>query len=131
MLLDTSGLFSLWDGNDPFHAVAVRLYRDAGRRVTHDYVLAELIALAQVRGLPRRDVLEHVSRLLDDPVVEVHWLGEGAYRTALAFLRDRLDKTYSLCDAASFLLVRKLGITEVLTTDRDFDQEGLVRLLKR
>ena len=40
------------------------------------------------------------------------------------------DKTYSLCDAVSFLLMRERGITEALTTDRHFEQEGFVRLLQ-
>jgi predicted nucleic acid-binding protein len=36
-----------------------------------------------------------------------------------------------LGDAVSFLLMRKLGINEALTTDLHFEQEGFVRLLKR
>lgn len=39
--------------------------------------------------------------------------------------------TYSLCDAASFALMRRLGINEALTTDRHFEQEGFVRLVTR
>ncbi len=41
-----------------------------------------------------------------------------------------MDKTYSLCDAVSFVLMRLEGITEALTTDHHFEQEGFVRLLK-
>lgn len=48
----------------------------------------------------------------------------------MRFLQGRLDKSYSLCDAVSFLLMREGAITEALTTDRHFDQEGFVRLLK-
>ena len=131
MLLDTSGLLSLSDKTDTFHGESARLYQDARRRVTHDYVLAEFIPLAQVRGVPRRGVLDYVSDLLHDASVEIYWLDEQAYRSALTFLWIIPDKSYSLCDAASFLLMRKLGITEALTTDRHFEQEGLVRLLKR
>lgn len=52
------------------------------------------------------------------------------HTTAFALLQDRLDKTYSLCDAVSFVLMNERGITEALTTDRHFEQEGFVRLLK-
>ncbi|WP_289501249.1 hypothetical protein [Gloeocapsopsis sp. IPPAS B-1203] len=42
----------------------------------------------------------------------------------------RQDKTYSLSDAVSFVLMRQHGITEALTIDRHFEQEGFVRLLQ-
>lgn len=42
----------------------------------------------------------------------------------------RLDKSYSLCDAISFLVMRQRGLSEALTTDHHFEQEGFVRLLK-
>jgi predicted nucleic acid-binding protein len=41
----------------------------------------------------------------------------------------RLDKDYSLCDAVSFLLMRARGLTDALTTDKHFEQEGFRRLL--
>lgn len=40
-----------------------------------------------------------------------------------------MDKNYSLCDAVSFILMRERGFTDALTTDKHFEQEGLVRLL--
>jgi predicted nucleic acid-binding protein len=48
---------------------------------------------------------------------------------AMTLLEERPDKTYSLCDAVSFLLMRQRGITDALTTDRHFEREGFVRLL--
>jgi len=44
-------------------------------------------------------------------------------------LRARPDKNYSLCDAMSFLAMGQHGITEALTTDHHFEQEGFKRLL--
>ena len=67
---------------------------------------------------------------MDNPEIEMAWVDEGQHRSALRLLQERLDKTYSLCDAVSFLLMRERGITEALTTDRHFEQEGFVRLLK-
>ncbi|WP_455390418.1 hypothetical protein [Oscillatoria salina] len=51
------------------------------------------------------------------------------HREAIALLMARQDKTYFLCDAVSFVLMQKRGITEALTTDRHFEQEGFRRLL--
>ena len=131
MFLDTSGLLSLRDRRDRSHEKAETLYRDASRPVTHSLILAEFIPLAQARGMPRREALTYVSDLIGNEDVAVHWLDERAFGAALSLLRRRPDKTYSLCDAASFLLMRRLGVTEALTTDRHFEQEGFVRLLKR
>jgi predicted nucleic acid-binding protein len=54
----------------------------------------------------------------------------GLHRQAVQLLVDRDDKTYSLCDAVSFIVMRDFGITDALTTDRHFKQEGFVRLLR-
>ena len=67
---------------------------------------------------------------MDNSDIELIWIDETLHRAALSFLQARLDKSYSLCDAVSFLLMRKQGITEALTTDHHFEQEGFVRLLK-
>lgn len=48
---------------------------------------------------------------------------------ALALLLARPGKTYSLCDAVSFVLRRRRNLSEALTTDRHFEQEGFRRLL--
>ena len=74
-------------------------------------------------------MLEFSDQLLTDGEVEMIWVDEGLHRQALDLLFARSDKTYSLCDAVSFVLMRERGETEALTTDRHFEQEGLVRLL--
>jgi predicted nucleic acid-binding protein len=44
-------------------------------------------------------------------------------------LRIRLGKTWSLCDAVSFVLMQPGRILEALTTDH-CEQAGFIRLLK-
>ncbi|MBI3823871.1 MAG: type II toxin-antitoxin system VapC family toxin [Planctomycetes bacterium] len=129
MLLDTSGLLCLHHKPEPFHVLACSLYDAATIRLTHSYVLAEFVALAHARGVPRRDALTFCAGLIDAPKVEVVWVDESLHREALALLLARLDKTYSLCDAVSFILMRRHGLTDALTTDRHFEQEGFRRLL--
>lgn len=131
MLLDTSGLLCYLHQDEPQHLEAVRLLNGSNLRLlTHSYVLAELIALALVRRFPRSAVLIYVIDLLDSPDIEVIWVDEQLHREAMRLLVDRADKTYSLCDAVSFVLMRQRGVTEALTTDRHFEQEGFVRLLQ-
>lgn len=130
MLLDTSGLMCLIDQRDSRHQDALEYYNAAPVRLIHNYVLAEFVALAQVRGVPRGLALGFVTVLLDDTEVEVVWIDEQLHRSALALLQERLDKTWSLCDAASFLLMQQRDQTEALTTDHHFEQAGFVKLLK-
>ncbi len=129
MWLDTSGLLCLLHRAERLHETAVAAYRDAPLHLTSNYVLAEFVALAQVRGLPRPASLAFVSDLAASPAIETVWVSEPLHREALALLHARLDKTYSLCDAVSFVVMRRHGLTEALTTDRHFEQEGFRRLL--
>jgi len=130
MLLDTSGLYSYFDEDDSFHARAVEYFDASDSMLVNDYVLSEFIPLCQVRGLNRRKTLAFVEEILASPFIEKVWTTEDHYTQALRLLKERRDKTYSLCDAVSFILMRERGITEALTTDKHFEQEGFIRLLK-
>jgi uncharacterized protein len=130
MLLDTSGLLCLHYKTEPFHSQAVAGYKTAIGRLTHSYVIAEYVALANARRLPRASALEFVVDLLDNPAIETVWVDEALHRAAIDLLTVRQDKTYSLCDAVSFVLMAQRGMVEALTTDRHFEQEGFVRLLR-
>ncbi len=130
MLLDTSGLLCYLHRDELQHDRAVQLIHDSGvRLLTHSHVLAELVALALVRRFPRQQVLAFVVDLVDNPNIETMWVDEQLHRKAMELLVEREDKTYSLCDAVSFVLMRQRGVTDALTTDRHFEQEGFIRLL--
>ncbi len=64
------------------------------------------------------------------PRLELAWIDSKQHQEAMNLLDRRLDKTYSLCDAVSFVLMRERQISEALTTDKHFVQEGFVRLLE-
>lgn len=63
MLLDTSGLYSFFDGKDFRHADAAQFVESASFRLTTNYVLAEFIPLCQTRGLNRRKTLDFTETL--------------------------------------------------------------------
>lgn len=129
MLLDTSGLLCCLDSSEERHATAIELYEAESQRITHNYVFAELIALAQVRGVARQETIQLVITLASDSDVEVVWVDRLLHEEALKMLLAQTDKSYSLCDAVSMTLMAKRGISEALTTDRHFDQAGYRRLL--
>jgi uncharacterized protein len=129
MLLDTSGLLSLLWTREPHHALALELYSKKQPNVTHNLILAELVALGHVRGVPRARILATIDDLLAAPATEVIWVDPTLNARAIVLLRARLDKGYSLADAVSFVIMRDRGLQEALTTDHHFDQEGFIRLL--
>ncbi len=129
MLLDTSGLLCCFDADEARHTQAIGLYIGAQLRITHNYVVAEFVALAEARNLPRRDALGFAAAILKDAEVDVVWIDRQLHDEAMQLLSAQLDKTYSLCDAVSLVLMRQRGISDALTTDRHFEQAGFRRLL--
>ncbi len=131
MLIDTSGLFSYLHVREANHGEAVRKMAEAPFRLTHNYVIAELVALAVVRGFAREPLLDFLADLeREDVGIEFVFIGPKLHSDAVELLRRRPDKTWSLCDAASFMLMAERGIHEALTTDHHFEQAGFARLLR-
>lgn len=130
MLLDTSGLLCFFDDKDFRHADASDFIKSANVRLTTSYVLAELIPLCHVRKLNRKKTLAFVEILVSNPLIEIVWVDENLHNQAFELLKERLDKTYSLCDAVSFIIMHERKISEALTTDRHFKQEGFIKLLE-
>jgi predicted nucleic acid-binding protein len=129
MLLDTSGLLCCFDVTDVRHVRAVDAYSSASVRLTHNYVLAEFVALAHARSMPRAASLVFAADVLSDSEIEVVWVDPPLHDEAMRLLQSQHDKSYSLCDAVSFALMHQRNLIEALTTDGHFDQAGFQRLL--
>lgn len=129
MFLDTSGLYCFFNEKDRRHADAVDFMQSAETQLTTSYVLAEFIPLCYSRRLNQKKTLAFTADLLTNPLIEIIWVDENLHREAFALLQNREDKTYSLCDAVSFLVMRRRRVVEALSTDEHFEQEGFVRLL--
>jgi uncharacterized protein len=129
MLLDTSGFFCLLDAADSRHRSAISLFDATTDKVTHNYVLAELVALGQARRFNRAAILSLVTDVASDPDIELLWVDTALHTAAMALLNIRLDRSYSLCDAVSFIIMHERNIRESLTTDHHFEQEGFQQLL--
>ena len=48
---------------------------------------------------------------------------------AISILREHQDKTYSFCDALSFMVMERLGVTEAMAFDRHFREYGKLTIL--
>ena len=129
MFIDTSGLMCLFDARDHRHSSAVAYFDSDPARLTHNYVLAEFIALAIARRAPLNDALRFVNAIGSGSEIEVMWVSRELHQRAMLLLFERTDKAWSLCDAVSFVVMNDRYIRDALTTDRHFEQAGLVRLL--
>lgn len=129
MFIDTSGFLALLDADEPRNERARSAFSAAQRRMTHSYVLAELVPLATSRRVPRVEMLEFISRVISSGEVTVAWISKAEHLAAHRLLGERANKTYSLCDAVSFNLMRDFAVTDALTTDHHFAQEGFNGLL--
>lgn len=136
LFVDTSGWASIIHRQDTFHADADRLYREAyiggWGIVTTDFVLAEVVPLLGAHfKLVRPMVIAAVGAILGDPHITVQRTDPETFDAAWHLLTQRQDKTWSLTDALSFIVMRRLGLQEALTNDHHFEQAGYTCLLKR
>jgi predicted nucleic acid-binding protein len=67
---------------------------------------------------------------LRDPNIQILAPDQALFQDGLALYERRLDKEYSLTDCISMHVMRRDGLTEVLTNDRHFTQEGFSILLQ-
>ena len=75
-----------WTPEMARHGEAVSLLDSAKVRLTHNYVLAELVALCNARGLDRGVTLGFVTELTDDPGINIVWVGQKDHRSAVELL---------------------------------------------
>jgi predicted nucleic acid-binding protein len=72
----------------------------------------------------RHKASENVKAMLRNRNVRILPQAHETFLAGLNLYRDRLDKGYSLTDCISMQTMRREGLTEVLSSDRHFEQEG-------
>jgi len=125
---------------DTFYWIALTVPQDAAHErasrfrdniVTTEEVLAEYLNFfcAAPEHL-RRKVAAGVEAILGDARIRVIPQSHESFRAGLDLYRARPDKGYSLTDCISMQAMRREGLTEVLTNDRHFEQEGFRALFR-
>src|SRR5437660_1699863 len=95
------------------------------RIVTTDEVLTEFLnALASTGPVGRAYAVATVRDVRNDFQISVLPQNRADFDAALVLYEARPDKCYSLTDCRSMVAMRGLGISEVLTNDHHFTQEG-------
>jgi predicted nucleic acid-binding protein len=131
---DTVFWLAITGPRDQWHDMAVRATdaTPAYAIVTTEEVLTEFLA-ARSHTDPevRRLATELVRELLADPDVTVMPQSHDSFLRGLALFEQREDKHYSLVDCISMTAMRAEGLTDVVTNDRHFAQEGFRLLMQR
>ncbi len=130
---DTAYWIAVFRPADPWAAVARRARERLGpaRLVTVDEVLVEFLAAVSAAGpLVRLRAVLFIRRLLAHPHVNVMPQSRQSFLEGLDLYQRRRDKNYSLTDCIAMHTMRKASVTEVLTSDRHFEQEGFRVLLR-
>ena len=118
---------------DQWHRVALEA-RDQVRGVplvTTDEVLIEfLTALSGRGGYYRHRAAQTVRVIMEDPSVRIIEQSRNTFLAGLDRYEQRHDKGYSLPDCIAMNVMEAEGITQVLTSDHNFEQEGFTILMK-
>jgi|SRR5579863_6154819 len=130
VFLDASFWVTYRDEDEARHADAIRvmagLFRQRAQFVTTLAVLCEIHANFSRNRLKRALVLED---LWNNPLVTVEEISHQDQTEAIELLRDHHDKSYSLCDALSLVVMRRLGAKRVVTFDNHFKQFGAFEVI--
>lgn len=129
---DTLYWIALINSRDQWHQSVISINADLveTRLVTTDGVLTELANFfAEYGEVMRRKVALAIRTVLSDEQVEVVSQAPKTFLDGLTLYESRSDKAYSLTDCIAMNVMRSHGITDVLTHDAHFTQEGFHILL--
>lgn len=134
VFVDAAYLIALARRGDQWHDSAVAARNRLGEvpLVTTDEVLTEfLTAMSNAGPGLREDAAGTVREILETGAIRVVAQTRQSFLDGLYKYERRLDKGYSLQDCISMNVMEAEGITDILTSDHNFEQEGFSVLMKR
>jgi predicted nucleic acid-binding protein len=101
--------------------IVADLFQQRAHLVTTLPVLCEIHATFSCNRRKREVILKD---LWNNPLVTIENISLQDQSAAVELLRLNEDKTYPICDALSFVVMRRLGIRRAATFDDHFRQFG-------
>jgi len=130
VFIDTSFYVAFLNTQDMHHQKAVQFAQQlptVPNVVTTEYVLIELANYFHRR---QRSVASNfIQNLLEGNEVQIVTSNTILFRRGFDLYSTRPDKTWSLTDCISFIVMQDQGLVEALTTDIHFAQAGFQPLL--
>ena len=118
---------------DPYHESAKQARGALGNVVlfTSDEVLSEFLTILGNSGSQLRKVAARmVDEILRNPNVRVVPQTREGFLNGMKRFSEREDKKYSITDCVSMNVMDSNSISEILTRDHHFEQEGFTVLMK-
>ncbi len=132
VFVDSSAWIALVDQSDEYcqraEEVFLRLRMSRRLLLTTEYVLLE-VANSSSRFEHRGRAVELIERLRTDQTILIKSSTAQLFEFGWQLFKSRPDKSWSLTDCISFVVMQRLGIGEAFTSDKHFEQAGFVKLL--
>jgi len=130
LFADTCYYLALLMERDQYAKQAREFTKDfPGRFVTTTAVLTE-VGNALARTAQRAVFVPLIDVLAESSAVNIVHASFNEWDRASRLYDARPDKSWSLTDCLSFIVMQEQGLTEALTADRHFEQAGFTILLK-
>lgn len=129
--VDTSAWYAAYVPTDSSHrAVSLHLRSDETPFFTSDFVVDETITLMLARG-ERRRAVKFGRDLLIAGIVRMEIITVADLVDAYQVFAKYVDKKWSFTDCTSYVLMRRVGVTEALTLDKHFRQMPGISVVPR
>jgi predicted nucleic acid-binding protein len=127
IFLDTGYIIALEAIDDQNHKAALQHWGFFSKNlpiiVTTSYVFDETVTFFNNRGHHQKSV-EIGTNLLKSLYIKFSHVDQILFQEGWRYFKKHNDKTYSLTDCISFILMKRLAIKTALTFDNHFIQAG-------
>ncbi len=128
IFVDTSAWLALADAHDRDHAPAIEFRRrivrgEYGKQVTTNYVMTETVTIIR-RRIGLAPAMALANAVAAGKAVGLFWVEPVLHREAIEMMAAHADKSWSVTDCASFVIMHALGIRDAFAFNRDFAQAG-------
>jgi predicted nucleic acid-binding protein len=133
LFVDSAYPIALVSTADQHHATAAKLAAilrsKPAQLITTRAVLLEVgNSLSKMQFRPV--ALAILKEFENDPHTKIVSMNDELYRRGFNLFESRTDKSWSLTDCISFVVMNENGLTDALTSDLHFEQAGFNALLR-
>ncbi|HVV53367.1 MAG TPA: PIN domain-containing protein [Polyangia bacterium] len=135
IFVDTSVFYARLAEDDRHHQAADEFFRTVTRPLvtTREVIFESHAMMLKISRLrPAANMESAAGRFLeaiDNGLAKVILATDADHEAARAIIAAHRDKDFSLCDALSFAIMERLGITVAASFDRHFRQYGRFTVL--